>query len=187
MYSRFINEIVDLLRKIQICRGDCTIDDLNAAFEEMVNLFRNARQNRNKCFFIGNGGSAAIAMHMTTDFMKNGGVRTVSLFDPSILTCLGNDFGYENVFSKSVEMIADENDLLVAISSSGNSTNIINAINIARQKKTKVITLSGFAADNGIRRLGDLNLYVPKNDYGMVESVHNMLLQQIVDELKNSI
>ena len=142
--------------------------------------------NKNKCmlYFIGNGGSAGIAMHMTTDFLKNGGMRTHGMHDPATLTCLGNDFGYEHVFDKQLEIVSMSGDILVAISSSGNSPNIVNAVRIAKEKSCTVITLSGFKEDNAIRQMGNYNLYVPSMEYGIVESVHNIVLQQIVDILK---
>ena len=78
-----------------------------------------------KLMFIGNGASAAISSHMSTDFWKNGGIRAIAFNDSSLLTCLGNDYGYEYIFEKSIEMFAEEGDILVAISSSGESENIL--------------------------------------------------------------
>lgn len=134
-------------------------------------------------YFIGNGGSAAIASHMTADYMKNGGMNTVSLYDNAVMTCMGNDYGYEYVFSKPLSFLSKSDDLLVAISSSGKSQNIINAIEIVRKNKGKIITFTGFDKDNPIRQMGDINVYVPCDKYGMVESIHNLILQQVVDEI----
>lgn len=131
--------------------------------------------------FYRNGGSAAIASHMTADFMKNGGMRTYSLYDNSVTTCMGNDYGYEFIFSRPLELLIKENDLLVAISSSGNSMSIVNAVAVAKEKGAEVITLSGFKQDNKIRQMGDYNLHVGIEHYGIVESVHNLVLQQVVD------
>lgn len=150
-------------------------------FDIVVELFRKIRENKGKLFFVGNGGSAAIANHMTADFLKNGHMRTVNLFEAPLITCLGNDYGYEYIFSKSLEKLLEKDDLLVTISSSGNSKNIVNAIISAREAKANIVTLSGFHPDNKIRSMGDYNIYVPKCHYGVVESVHNLLLQEIVD------
>ncbi|MGN0345154.1 MAG: SIS domain-containing protein [Lachnospiraceae bacterium] len=141
------------------------------------------RREKNHIYFIGNGGSAAIAIHMTADFLKNGGLTTVGMYDAATLTCLGNDYGYEYVFSKQLEMLAQPGDLLVAISSSGNSQNIINAIEVAHEKGASVVTLTGFKPDNKVKQMGEYNLYVPCMEYGIVESIHNMILQQVVDEV----
>ena len=147
----------------------------------LVNRFRQIRKERHMIYFIGNGGSAGIAIHMTSDFLKNGGMRTHSMHDAATITCLGNDFGYEYIFSKQLEVIAEPGDMLVAISSSGNSPNIIRAVEMAKEKKCEVVTLSGFRSNNRLRGLGDYNIYVPIEEYGIVESIHNMILQQIVD------
>ena len=109
----------------------------------------------NKIIFIGNGGSAGIASHLAIDFSKNGGLRALAFNDPSALTCLGNDLGYENVFAKQLEFHARPGDLLIAISSSGTSPNILGAVKAARARDCKVVTFSGFTEDNDLRRTGD--------------------------------
>ena len=131
--------------------------------------------------FVGNGGSATIASHMAIDFTKNGGIRALSFNDGAALTCLGNDLGYENVFSKQIEMLATNKDLLVAISSSGSSQNILNAVGAARAKGCEIITMSGFSAQNPLRKLGDLNLYVASREYGFVEAAHLGLCHAWID------
>lgn len=165
------------------CADGYETSSYEEGIELLVQEFLKVRNSGGKVFFIGNGGSAAIAIHMTADFMKNGGMRTCSLYDSSIVTCMGNDYGYEEVFSRQLEALMSENDLLVAISSSGNSMNIVNAIDKAREKKGQIITLSGFKPDNQIRCMGDYNVYVEIEHYGIVESVHNLLLQQVVDTI----
>lgn len=154
-----------------------------AGVQLLTDCVLECKQKGRKMFLIGNGGSAGIAMHMTADFLKNGGVKTYDMFAPATITCLGNDFGYEYIFSKQLDMWAESDDLLVAISSSGNSANIVNAINSARKHKCKIITMSGFKQDNKINAMGDYNVYVPCMEYGIVESIHNMILQQIVDDI----
>lgn len=98
-----------------------------------MDAFSGHKEKKSQLFFIGNGGSSAIASHMTADFMKNGGMNTYSLYDNAVTTCMGNDYGYEHIFSRPLEFLAREGDLLIAISSSGNSKNIINAIEVDRK------------------------------------------------------
>jgi D-sedoheptulose 7-phosphate isomerase len=140
-----------------------------------------AKRTRNRVMFVGNGGSAAICSHMATDWMKNGGFHALSFNDGSMLTCLGNDLGYEQVFAKQVEMQAHPGDLLVAISSSGNSVNILNAVAAARDRGASVITMSGFKPDNKLRQLGDVNFYVPDQSYGFVEISHLTICHAVLD------
>jgi len=135
----------------------------------------------NKLIFIGNGGSAAIASHMATDYSKNGDVRSLALNDSAMLTCLGNDLGYDQVFTKQVELHARPGDLVIAISSSGRSANILNAVKAARTAKCAVVTLSGFANDNPLRSLGDINFYIDSDRYGFVEISHLTICHAILD------
>src|SRR3989338_9173856 len=114
-----------------------------------------------KLFFIGNGASASIASHMATDFWKNAGIRALSFNDSSLLTCISNDYGYSRVFEKPIEAFAENNDILIAISSSGKSENILRAVSAAKKRRLKIITFSGFNNSNPLRSLGDINFYVP--------------------------
>ncbi|MBE0532732.1 MAG: SIS domain-containing protein [Rhodospirillales bacterium] len=154
---------------------------LAQAFAWVNDTARDAHATGNTVIFVGNGGSAGIAGHMATDFSKVGGVRAVTFNDASSLTCLGNDLGYDQVFAQPVAMHGRPGDLLVAISSSGRSANILTAVKAARAKKCKVLTLSGFAPDNPLRALGDVNLYVPASAYGFVEITHLALLHAVLD------
>lgn len=184
MYIDYLEELMQHLKSMQAYDGSqVPCGDYNAAMQKLVDLFSAAKEAGRQVFFIGNGGSAAIASHMTADFMKNGGMKTYSLYDNSVTTCMGNDYGYEYIFSRPLEFLGNEGDLLVAISSSGNSQNIINAIQAAKGKRMKIITLSGFQANNKIISMGDYNIYVPVSQYGMVESIHNLILQQVVDTI----
>lgn len=182
MYTEYIESLIGHLNRTTLYdKNGNSYKDYETTIRQLVSVFTDAKKAGKQVFFIGNGGSAAIASHMTADFMKNGGMKTYSLYDNSVTTCMGNDYGYEYIFSRPLDFLADEDDLLIAISSSGNSKNIINAIQVAKKKGCRVITFSGFLKDNAIRMLGDYNLHVPVSHYGMVESIHNLILQQIVD------
>ena len=130
---------------------------------------------------IGNGGSAGIAGHMAIDFAKNGGVRAITFNDASSLTCLGNDMGYDQVFAQQIKMQGLSGDVLIAISSSGKSPNILRGVEAASAIGCTVITLSGFTPDNPLRRAGALNFYVPAQIYGFVETGHQTILHAILD------
>lgn len=144
-YQTYIEKLIHCLQGIQISEENGEqCGNQEEAFHKLIELFDQTRRLQNRLFFIGNGGSAAIASHMTADFMKNGKMQTVSLYDSSLMTCMGNDYGYESIFSRPLTVLAQKGDLLVAISSSGNSTNILNAIQTAKEKRMKIVTLSGF-------------------------------------------
>jgi D-sedoheptulose 7-phosphate isomerase len=155
--------------------------EIAEAVNQVIALARRAHATGNKLIFVGNGGSSAIASHMATDYSKNGDVRAMALNDTAMLTCLGNDLGYERVFAKQVELYARADDLVIAISSSGRSANILNAVAAARAAKCTVVTFSGFTPDNPLRRLGDLNFYIDADRYGFVEIGHLTICHAILD------
>lgn len=182
MYREYQEKLFNRINHTQFIEKEETSSlTFEEGMQELVAMFSAIKLEGKQTFFIGNGGSSAIASHMTADFMKNGGMRTCNLYDNAVTTCMGNDYGYESIFSKPLKFLLDEGDLLVAISSSGNSQNIINAIEVAEEQKARVITFTGFKENNRVKRLGDFNVYVPIEHYGIVESIHNLLLQQIVD------
>ncbi len=153
----------------------------DVAYGAATRLIRATHEQGNKIMFIGNGGSAGISSHMAIDYSKNGNMRSMAFNDGAALTCLGNDLGYENVFAKQVDLHARSGDLLMAISSSGKSPNILKAVDVARERGCAVYTFSGFGADNPLRKLGDLNFYVNSMEYGFVEISHLALIHSILD------
>jgi D-sedoheptulose 7-phosphate isomerase len=155
--------------------------ELDAAINQVMAHAVNAHARGNKLIFVGNGGSASIASHMATDYSKNGGIRSLALNDSSMITCLGNDLGYEQVFAKQIELHARPRDLVIAISSSGRSANILNAVETARASNCLVVTFSGFTPDNPLRRLGDINFFLSSDQYGFVEIGHLTLCHLMLD------
>jgi len=132
-------------------------------------------------FFCGNGASATMAEHMSHDCFQNADLPTYTVSETSHLTAISNDISFEHVFAYRIGKMCGQGDMLVTISSSGNSPNIIRAIEAANEKGMFVVTLSGKSPDNKSRRLGDLNFYVPLNTYGLVESAHAVLLHCWLD------
>ena len=143
-------------------------------------MFKAAHDAGNKIIFIGNGGSAAIASHYAVDYTKNGGMRAMALNDAATLTCFANDYGYEQVFAKQLEAHGRAGDVVVIVSSSGTSRNILAAAAAAKNANCEVVTFSGMRSDNALRHFGSLNFYVPCGDYGLVECAHNNLLHSMV-------
>jgi D-sedoheptulose 7-phosphate isomerase len=132
-------------------------------------------------YFVGNGASATMASHMSADATKNGKLRAKTFNDQSLLTAIGNDVSYSEVYALPVERFGNKEDILVTISSSGNSPNIVRAIEEAKKIDMKVVTVSGMKPDNTSRQLGDLNFWVPADFYGIVESSHQTVLHAWLD------
>ena len=154
---------------------------IDQAFLTFKDYLITTKNNRGIVYVIGNGGSAGIASHFSNDLIKALKIPSNTLTDSNILTCLANDFGYEKCFSEFLKINLKNEDLLVSISSSGNSMNIINATLIANEKSAKVITLSGFDSTNKLRKVGDLNFWINNKEYGLVEMGHFFILHTLVD------
>lgn len=154
---------------------------LEQGFTAVIELMKKVRGTPKKFMLVGNGGSASIASHMAEDFTKNGKVRAVTFNDAALLTCLANDCGYWNVFLECVRHYGLPGDVLIAISSSGKSASITAAVAEANAGGIVPVTFSGFAPDNTLRAMGQINFYVPSHQYGFVETAHAALLHSILD------
>ena len=171
-FLNYFEQLYGLLKKINE-------EDLN----KIAQLAVNANQERHKIICVGNGGSAAMASHITVDFTKAVGIRAVNFNEADLLTCYANDYGYEHWVAKALDSYADKGDLVILISSSGQSPNILNGANQAKKMKLPLVTLSGFREDNPLRKLGDINLWVGSNAYNLVEMTHHVWMLAIIDYL----
>lgn len=154
-----------------------------SVFEYLRMVCETAGPHGARLFFVGNGGSAAIASHMAADYQKNGKMPTLCFNDAASLTCISNDLGYENVFSLPLQYHARLGDVLFAISSSGESESILHAVDHAKNACLNIVTLSGFEPDNRLRGKGGVNFYVPSKNYGTVEIAHLAILHSLLDEV----
>ena len=184
--KKYFEEIAKNLSGIAATNSENKKSDFNQAIANAIDLINKCSDSGKKIMFIGNGASAAISSHMATDFWKNGAVKAIAFNDSSLLTCISNDYGYQYVFEKPVEMFADKGDILIAISSSGRSNNILRGTKKAIEKKCQVITLSGFKSSNPLRKLGNINFFVPSKHYGHVEIIHQAICHCILDILIES-
>jgi D-sedoheptulose 7-phosphate isomerase len=179
--TSYFKQVYDLLLGVQVTDGQGAVLSLDEGASKAVEMILSVESDSGKVILIGNGGSAAIASHMQCDLCNAVGVRAMVFYEPPLLTALSNDQGYGRVFEPPVELWADAGDLLVAISSSGQSENILRAVQAAAAQGCQIITLSGFSADNPLRRTGLLNFYIPSQAYGYVELVHSVLTHFLTD------
>lgn len=178
-YRDWIGAVVRLLESMQASDADDPLD-LEDGVRRAVDRIL-AVKAPNKVMLVGNGGSAAIARHMHNDLVKCVGVRAQVFFDVPLLTAITNDDGYEQVFEQPIRQWTDPGDVLVAISSSGRSENILRAARAAREAGADVIAISGFDADNPLRAMGSPSFWVDSHDYGAVESSHTILTHYLTD------
>ena len=160
--------------------------------EQAINILQKAHQEKKRIFIIGNGGSAATANHFACDFGKNAipddenRFKLISLSDhSSAITAYGNDNGFENVFSEQLKNLMEKGDILFAISASGNSPNIIKAVEYAKGKEGAIIGLTGF--DGGkLKELSDVNINIVSEKYEPIEDLHLIITHMIVTWFKKN-
>lgn len=181
-YHSFCSTLQHSLETVVVSVRDGSTIETEEAFDLVSRKAAIIREAGRNMYLCGNGASAAFSNHMALDWTKAGGVPTFSFSDSALLTAMGNDLGYENAFSAPLSWYAKSGDLLVTISSSGNSPNIIKTIEVARSKGMEVVTFSGMSETNESRSLGDMNFYVPSETYGIAESAHQILLHIWLDK-----
>lgn len=154
-------------------------------FGRWLQVTREVHDRGQSVYLIGNGGSAAMASHMAADACKNGGLRALAFNDAALLTATSNDIAFDEVFALPLKRLARTGDLLVSVSSSGNSPNIVKALETAVSLSLRIVTLSGKGADNRSRTFGDLNFHVPSVRYGWIETAHQVVLHYWLDQYLN--
>lgn len=163
------------LQNFKSCLDNINQDDLSKLKQYVLGA--------KNIIILGNGGSNAISCHLAQDYTKALGIKTIAFGDSSRMSCYANDYGWDNAYTKFLEHFADSDTIVVLISSSGNSQNILNAAEYCVSKHT-MITLSGFNHDNKLRTkygpLSLLNFYVPSTDYGIVEILHELILHSVI-------
>ena len=171
--TSYLNDFSDLIK---------ADDDIVHQLEKIADILKAVHRDGKKALIFGNGGSAAMASHFSVDLTKNANIRCVNFNEADLITCFSNDYGFEHWVEKAVDFYGDEGDLLIIISSSGSSANMLNGEKAARNGKFRaVVTFSGFAENNLLRQLGDINLWVDSRAYNFVENIHQVWLLAIVD------
>ena len=159
--------------------------DIKKKIIKLHKLMTNIKKNKKKLIVVGNGGSAAIASHFSVDMTKNGGIRSVNFNESDLLTCFSNDYGYENWVKAALKFYADKGDLIILISSSGNSLNMINAAKYAKLKKNLLVTFTGFSGKNRLSKYGSINFVVNSKSFNFIENTHQYWLLSLVDLFSN--
>ena len=177
-------ELQRVLDAIEVTDAVGARRDAEESIHELLAELQALRSRGSRLYLLGNGGSASVASHAVTDFLNVASLRAATLHEPALLTCMSNDYGYEAAFARIIATVASPGDMMIAISSSGQSRNIRNAADEMRRLGGKIVTLSGFKADNPLRSLGDLNFWLQSTDYGMVEIGHQFLLHNLADRLR---
>ena len=169
-FKEYSNAISNLLNNIDT-------DLIN----DSVGLINKVINNNKKIYIAGNGGSSSIASHVSVDFAKVAKIPSLTFNNSNLITCYANDYGYEEWIKESIKTFCDKKDLLILISSSGTSKNIINGAQYCNDNQIDLITLSGFEINNPLQKLGNINFHVDSKDYNFIEMAHHIILVSLVD------
>ena len=180
-FITYISEVSEGLMNTKATDIDGSNLDTDCAYSSWIDYTKQVEKRKGIVFFCGNGASATIAEHLSHDSFQNGDLMTYTVSETSHITAISNDLSYEDVFAYRIGKMCDKGDMLITISSSGNSPNVLKAINTAREKEMYIVTLSGMSEANRSRKLGNLNFYVPLDTYGLVENAHATLMHCWLD------
>jgi D-sedoheptulose 7-phosphate isomerase len=176
---RFVKKYTSDVKKLL----DESISKNITEIENLKNSFLSCKKKKSKIILVGNGGSAATSSHVAVDLTKNAKLRSINFNEADLITCFANDFGYENWIEKALEMYCDKNDLVVLLSASGKSKNILKAALWLKNKKIKFATFSGMKKKNILKRINfnGINIWINSMSYNKVEILHHYILLLIVD------
>ncbi len=164
------------------------IDQINKLDNKKIKLiYRKLLSNKKKVIVIGNGGSASIASHFSTDYNKILKRQCLNFSDHSMLTCYSNDYGYENWVKEAIKIHGKKGDILISISSSGKSLNIIKGIEEAKYREISTISFTGFKKNNPVSKLSDISYWVESSNYNIIETIHLICLLNIIEIYKSKI
>ena len=177
--------IKNYFKKLNLLFNDINFDDVENISKEILNC----KKKGNSVFIFGNGGSASIASHVSTDLNKICKVKSKNFNEANHITCFANDFGYERWVVETLKIYLKKNDLVILISSKGNSKNMINAAKFCNKKGVKLITLTGFDKKNKLKSLNKskkLNVWINSKTYNFVENLHQIILLAAIDKISKS-
>mgnify|MGYP001173540667 FL=1 len=149
--------------------------------ERSILLINQCKNKDGKVIIVGNGGSSSIASHVSVDLIKTANIKSLTFNNSNLITCFANDYGHDHWVAEAIKAYTSKNDIVILISSSGTSNNIINAAKYCKEMNIPFITLSGFSKNNPLSQLGNVNIYIDSNSYNFIEMTHHIILVSIVD------
>jgi len=179
-WQRYVGDMTEALHRVEAQQSGA-LRPFAEVLETVRQWLRATQAAQRTIYLVGNGGSAGMASHMAVDFWKNGGVRAATFNDSAQLTCLANDLTYEEGFAAGLRCFGNPGDILIGISCSGRSENVVRAARAAQALEMKVITCTGFDPQSPLRQLADLSFYVPSYSYGITETLHQFILHAMLD------
>jgi D-sedoheptulose 7-phosphate isomerase len=182
-----VEQFTQVLVSTQVTNEQQKICDTETQIKQLQERLAQLKKDHKNLYIVGNGGSAGVAAHAVTDFFNVAKICATTLHESSLLTCMANDFGYENAIARMLGQLLNSGDIVIVISSSGNSLNMRNAASVATQTGAYVVTFTGFSSENPLRQLGHVNFWLGSNDYGFVEVGHQFILHNIADRFNEKL
>ena len=171
-FKKYFNNLKNLI-------GEIKINELEKYFK----LFVKVKNNKGKIMIFGNGAGASIASHAATDFTKNAKVPAMSFDSSTYLTCLSNDYGYDQVVLKAISHFYKKDDLIILLSASGNSLNMINAAKYCNKNSIQYLSISGFSKKNKLNKISKNKIWIDSVSWNLVEIVQLSILLSYVDRI----
>jgi D-sedoheptulose 7-phosphate isomerase len=151
--------------------------------KKIIFEIKKVKENKKKIIICGNGGSAGSASHLTIDFTKNARIRAINFNEPSLITALSNDTDFKKSIAQALFYYADKGDIIIFLSVSGESKNLVNGLKFCKMNKLFTISFTGSNKKNFINKNSDLKIHIPSYAYNKVECAHLILLTYIVDSI----
>ena len=179
------NNLIDLLNKTTL---------FNKEINAVIKIIYNTLKKKNKVYICGNGGSAGEAQHLAAEFLVRLNPKInrepfpiINLLqDTSTITAIGNDYGFKYIFSRNLKALANKNDLLIVLSTSGNSENILEVLKMAKKINVNSISLLGFNGGKA-KKISDLSIVVPSNDVARIQEIHLFLGHYILNKVEKKL
>lgn len=183
-WKNYTDKFNKILNEVSFIDNNGVELEVDKAFSILVKATEKIRHNSRSIFLVGNGASASMASHFAADMAKNAHLHTEVFSDLSLITAISNDMGYDKVFAEPLRRRGRKGDMLIAISSSGKSPNVLEAVKLASQLDMFVFTLSAMSQENPLRRMGNINAHVKGETYGFAETSHAAILHYLMDMIE---
>ena len=164
--------------KISKLLNDISFKELNKIYD----LILKTSKKKGKILIFGNGGNISTAAHFATDMTKNAKIKTMVFNDPNLITCFSNDYGFNQWVKKTIEYYGSKKDLIILLSVSGESQNLVNAAKYCKKNKINCISISGFKRNNSLSRYAKISLWINSKSYNLVEIIQMTILLSFIDK-----
>jgi D-sedoheptulose 7-phosphate isomerase len=170
-FKNYFIEVTNILNKLNI-------EDI----EKLDKAITAVKKKKSKILVFGNGANISLASHFATDMTKNGKITTSSFNDGNLITCFSNDYGFENWIQNTIKYYSSKNDLIILLSASGTSKNIIKAAKYCYKNKFRCVSIYGFNKKNNLSKYCGLNIWIDAKSYNLIEIAQAVILLSIVDK-----